>query len=114
MAYSHSQGPASTVKYSASHLPGNLAVLPGLENKTSLTFAVVHRNYVSLAHLASGVCTHEQAAYDERDATCFLTQVWCYKNFVCGALYLEIIFSSWIIVQWSYLYNYYTCSIHEY
>ena len=79
IAYSQSQGPVCTVKYSASHLPGNLAVLPGLENKTSLTFAVVHRGYVSLAHLASGVCTHEQAVYDERDTTSFLTQVWYYK-----------------------------------
>ena len=79
MAYSQFQGPVPTVKFSASHLPGNLAVLQGLENETSLTFAVAHRSCVSLAHLASGVCTHEQATYDElgdKDTASFLTQVW--------------------------------------
>lgn len=76
MAYS--KGPAITLKGSASHVPGNLAVYGGLERESSMSYAVASRSTLLVAHNSSGVWTPTQISYDEmgdRDPACYVTQV---------------------------------------
>jgi len=76
MAYS--RGPTTALKSSASLLPGNLAVLIGVEGDRSLTYAVTHKNCANIVHIASGVCTQEQVVFDtseDKDPASHLIQV---------------------------------------
>ena len=76
MAYSNKT--VISLKSSASLIPNNLAVVTGLERESSVTYAVVHRGTVLIAHITSGVCRYEQTSYSEladRNPGCFLTQV---------------------------------------
>ena len=76
MAYS--RGPTTALKSSASLLPGNLAVLIGVEAGRSLTYAVTHKNCANIVQIASGVCTQEQVAFDtseDKDPASHLIQV---------------------------------------
>lgn len=75
------EGQAIALKQSASLIPGNLAVMSGLEGEGSLTYAVVHKNCAEVVHQASvGVCTKEFITFDgsshaEKDPQSYLIQV---------------------------------------
>ena len=76
MAYS--RGPTTALKSSASLVPGNLAVLIGLEGDSSLTYVVTHKGCANIVHTSSGVCTQEQAFFDatgDKDPASHLLQV---------------------------------------
>lgn len=76
MAYS--RGPTTALKSSASLVPGNLAVLIGLEGDSSLTYVVTHKGCANIVHTSSGVCTQEQVTFDatgDKDPASHLIQV---------------------------------------
>ena len=91
MAYS--RGPTTALKSSASLLPGNLAVVIGVEGNRSLTYAVTHKNCVNLVHTASGVCTQEQVAFDtseeDKDPASHLIQVSPLLCYLWSSLYFQ-------------------------
>ena len=68
-------GPTTALKYSTSLIPGNLAVC---EDTNSLTYGVAHKNCINVVRISAGVCTHEQATFDDggdKDPASYLTQV---------------------------------------
>ena len=99
-AMAYSRGPKTALKSSASLLPGNLAVVIGVEGNRSLTYAVTHKNCVNLVHTASGVCTQEQVAFDtseeDKDPASHLIQVSPLLCYLRSSLYFQWLLS-WLL-----------------
>ena len=72
------KGPTTELKYSVSPVPGNLDAASfsiASSSDGNVAYVVIHKNVVNIAFVSSGVCTQEQAPFDEKNNFTTITQV---------------------------------------
>ena len=72
------KGTTTELKYSVSAIPGNLDAASfriASSSEGNVAYIVIHKNIVNIAFITSGVCTQEQAPFDDKNSCTTITQV---------------------------------------